>query len=101
MNAISVRFCVGCGYLCDEIHPEGRQPLWIDGHTYVMKYGVRWSDLDRRDDACPNCARVFAIAQRGTHPDFPERQQPCEERLDLTGSFSLRRVIQMRIACDR
>ena len=61
MNAISVRFCVGCGYLCDEIHPEGGQPLWIDGHTYVMKYGVCWSDLDRRDDACPNCARVLAI----------------------------------------
>jgi len=71
MDAISVRFCVGCGYLCDEIHPEGGQPLWIDGHTYVMKYGVSWSDLDRRDHACPHCARVFAIAQRGAHPDFP------------------------------
>jgi hypothetical protein len=86
--------CAGCGYFCDEIHPEGGQPLWIDGHTYVMKYGVCWSDLDRRDNACPNCARVFAIAQRGAHPDFPERQQPREERLDLTGSFSLRRVMQ-------
>jgi hypothetical protein len=71
MNAIPVRFCVGCGYLCDEMHPEGGQPLWTDGHTYVMKYGVCWSDLDRRDDACPNCARVLAIAQHGAHPDVP------------------------------
>jgi hypothetical protein len=71
MNNISVRFCVGCGYLCDEIHQERGQPLWTDGHTYVMKYGVCWSDLDRRDDACPDCARVFTIAQRGAHPDVP------------------------------
>lgn len=57
-----VRFCVGCGYLCDEIRPEDGQGQWMDAHRYLDKYRLHWSDLDRTDDACPHCARVLACA---------------------------------------
>lgn len=77
MKPFPVRFCVGCGYVCDEIRPEGGQPLWTDGHRYVMKYGVRWKDLDRKNDACPACARLFAIAWQRGHASFPERPSPA------------------------
>ncbi|MDP3090549.1 MAG: hypothetical protein Q8N04_07730 [Nitrospira sp.] len=62
---VSVRFCVGCGYFCDAIQPEGEQAPWIDAHAYLMKYGLHWDDLDRVDDTCPPCARVLACARRG------------------------------------
>lgn len=58
-----VRFCVGCGYLCDEIRLEGGQGQWMDAHQYLAKYRLHWSDLDRTDDACPHCARVLACAR--------------------------------------
>jgi hypothetical protein len=83
-------------------HRSTRKPLKrIDGPIYVMKYGVRWSDLDRKGDACSNCARVPDVAQRGTRLDVPRAATPHEEGLNRTGSFSLRRVRQMRIAPDR
>ena len=72
MKQISVRFCVGCGYICDKIQPEGDQPQWMNAHTYLMKHGLRWEDLDRIDDACPPCARVLACARRGVFPDVIE-----------------------------
>ena len=68
MKYPSVRFCVGCGYVCDEIRPAGGQSQWIDAHSFVMKYGFRWEDLGRIDDACPPCSRVFAYARRGVLP---------------------------------
>ena len=66
MTPSSVRFCIGCGYVCDEIFPAGPLAQWMDGHRFVTKYGVRWDELTRVDDVCPPCARVFAIARRGS-----------------------------------
>jgi len=60
ITSLPVRFCVGCGYLCDEIDPEGGETQWMDAHQYVTKYQLRWSALDRIDDTCPQCARVLA-----------------------------------------
>ena len=70
MTHIPLRFCGGCGQVCDEIQPEGGQPQWMDAHAYLMKYGFHWEDLDRTDDACPPCARVFAVARRRVHPEM-------------------------------
>ena len=69
---ILVRFCVGCGHLCDEIHPESGHAEWIDAHAYFLKYGFHWNDLNRIDDACPPCARVLAYARRGALPETAE-----------------------------
>ena len=64
ITSIPVRFCVGCGYLCDDILPEGGQAQWMDAHQYLTKYRLYWSLLDRIEDACPHCARVLACANR-------------------------------------
>lgn len=72
MKPIPVRFCVGCGYVCDDIQPEGGQAQWIDAHRYLTKYGFHWDDLDRTDEACPSCARVLACTRRGVLPETPE-----------------------------
>jgi len=66
-----VPFCMGCGYLCDEIDPEDAQAPWIDAHRYLKKYGGTWIELDRNEGFCPTCARLFACARQGTsfaHP---------------------------------
>lgn len=60
ITSIAVRFCVGCGHLCDEIRPEGGETQWMDAHQYLTKYRLGWSALDRIDDTCPHCARVLA-----------------------------------------
>jgi hypothetical protein len=44
----------------------------MDAHAYLTKYGFHWEDLDQTDDACPSCARVFAIARRGVHPEMTQ-----------------------------
>jgi len=75
MKHIAVRFCVGCGYFCDAIHPAGGQTHWIDAHAYFMKYGLHWEDLDRIDDACPACARVLACARRGVVPELQGQER--------------------------
>ena len=66
ITAIPVRFCVGCGYLCDEIDPENGEAQWMDAHQYVTKYRLSWSLLDRIDDTCPHCARVLACGYHRT-----------------------------------
>ena len=71
MKPILVCFCGGCGQVCDEIEPEMGQPLWIDAHTYVTKYGFRWENLDRSDEVCPACARVFQAAWTGKQHEAP------------------------------
>lgn len=63
-----VRFCVGCGYLCDETHLHDGQTCWIEAHQYLKKYGLGWSSLDRWDDFCPACARVLACGRRRIPP---------------------------------
>lgn len=55
-----VRFCVGCGYLCDEMAPEDGQTPWVEATRYLQKYGLTWIELDRTDDFCPACSRVQA-----------------------------------------
>jgi rubredoxin len=72
MTHIPLRLCVGCGRVFDEIQPKDRQPQWMDAHAYLTKYGFHWEDLDRTDDACPLCARVFAIARRRVHPEMTQ-----------------------------
>lgn len=64
MKRQAVGFCDGCRQVFDDIQPQGRQAQWIDAHAYLMKYGFHWDDLDRIDDACPSCARVFQAAER-------------------------------------
>jgi hypothetical protein len=63
-----VRFCVGCGYLCDEIQPDNGQAHWVEACQYLKRNGVTWNELDRRDDVCPACARVFACGRRRVAP---------------------------------
>ncbi len=70
MRHIQLRICAGCGRVFDEIQPQDGQPRWMDAHAYLMKYGFHWEDLDRMDDACPPCARVFAIARGRVHPEM-------------------------------
>lgn len=55
-----VSFCVGCGYLCDEINPGDGQSPWIEAHRYLKQYRLTWIELDRNDGFCPACARVQA-----------------------------------------
>lgn len=69
ITSLPVRFCVGCGYLCDEIHPEGGETQWMDAHQYLTKYRLRWSALNRIDDTCPHCARVLACGYQHTSAD--------------------------------
>jgi hypothetical protein len=57
-----VPFCVGCGYLCDKIDPEDVQSPWVEAQRYLHKYRLTWIELDRNDEFCPACARVFASA---------------------------------------
>lgn len=64
----SVRFCVGCGYLCDEIDPEDGQSQWVEAHRYLKKYRRTWIELDRNDVFCPACAHLFACARRSARP---------------------------------
>lgn len=64
ITSLPVRFCVGCGYLCDEILPEGGHGQWMDARHYLTKYRLPWSALDRIDDTCPHCARVLACGSR-------------------------------------
>jgi len=66
ITSLPVRFCVGCGYLCDDILPEGGQAQWMDAHQYLTKYRLYWSLLDRIEDACPSCARVLACGYHRT-----------------------------------
>lgn len=64
----AVRFCVGCGYLCDEINPEDGRSPWVEAHRYLKKYGLTWIELDRTDGFCPACSRVQACGTRRVPP---------------------------------
>ena len=67
----SVPFCMGCGYVCDEIDPDAAQSPWVDAHHYLTKYGGTWTELHRNEGFCPTCARLSTYARRGAvfaHP---------------------------------
>lgn len=65
MTRHTVRFCLGCGYLCDATASDHSSQEWTEAHRYLTRHGIRWEELDRMEDACPFCARVFAIARDG------------------------------------
>ncbi len=69
--SIPVRFCVGCGYLCDEMLPEAGLAQWMDARQYLAKYHLYWNVLVRIEDACPHCARALACGyHRSKDPDI-------------------------------
>jgi hypothetical protein len=61
-----VRFCGGCGYLCDEHESENGSTRWVEASRYLKKYGLTWIALDRTDTMCPACSRVLTCAHRRT-----------------------------------
>ncbi len=65
-----VLFCVGCGYLRDELQPYSHngQAQWVEARQYLKKYGLTWVELDRTNDMCPACARVVACGRRRNAP---------------------------------
>lgn len=79
-GASPVRFCVGCGYLCDEIDPKNGLSPWIDAHSYLKKYRLTWIELDRTEGFCPACACVQAcgtgrVSPKTAAPDWSGRPQ--------------------------
>lgn len=71
MTRSTVRFCLGCGYLCDATTSDRGLETWMEAQRYLTKCDIRWEDLDRIEDACPACARVFAIARKGKYGISP------------------------------
>lgn len=65
---MQVRFCVGCGYLCDKVEPESGSSPWVEANRYLKKYGLSWIELDRTDALCPACSRVQACGTRRVPP---------------------------------
>lgn len=63
VKRLLVRFCVGCGYLCDEIHPDTGVAKWVEARHYLTRYAFSWSQLNRIDSTCPACARVLACVR--------------------------------------
>lgn len=61
-----VLFCVGCGYLRDELKPYSHngQAQWVEARQYLKQYGLTWVELDRTDDMCPACTRVLDCGRR-------------------------------------
>jgi len=85
MRHIPLRICAGCGRVFDEIQPQDGQPRWMDAHAYLMKYGFHWEGLDRMDDACPPCARVFAIARGRVHPEMMQAATVSWKEANIRG----------------
>jgi hypothetical protein len=63
VKRLHVRFCVGCGYLYDEIHPDSAVGEWVEARHFLTKYAFSWGQLNRIDSTCPGCARVLACAR--------------------------------------
>jgi hypothetical protein len=68
MTTLTARFCVGCGQVLDDLQPSDSRPSWITGDAYRQKYGFGFTDLHLMGEACPPCARVFAIGRRQLLP---------------------------------
>ena len=69
MSSLCTRFCVGCGYVFDELLPSDRGHGWIAAEAYREKYGFSLDRLHLVDDVCPPCARVFAIGRQLSRPE--------------------------------
>jgi hypothetical protein len=64
MTAIVVEFCDGCGRVYDRFGPQRETGPWVDLHLYQETYGFTWEDVELSHTACPECRRLFEIAQR-------------------------------------
>jgi hypothetical protein len=64
MTPFLTRFCVSCGHVFDNMLPSDSGPGWISADAYREKYGFGLDRPHLLEDACPPCARVFAIARR-------------------------------------
>ena len=69
MTHLTVRFCIGCGHVLDELQPSDREPCWIAAHVYREKYGIGLDKLHLIEVACPPCARVLACVRHRTSPE--------------------------------
>ena len=75
MTILTARFCVGCGQVFDDLQPPDRLPLWITADAYRKKHGFGFTDLHLIGEACPPCARQYAMDRR-TSPS----EMACRER---------------------
>lgn len=67
-RSTQVRFCLGCGYLCDKITPEDGPSPWVEANRYLKKHGLTWFELERIDAMCPACSRVQAYGTSRVPP---------------------------------
>lgn len=72
VKRLPILSCVGCGYLCDEIHPDLGVAHWVEARHYLTKYAFNWDQLNRIDSTCPACARVFTSTRSGDLPSLVE-----------------------------
>ena len=63
MTRQAVRFCDGCGQFLDEIQPHNGEDCWIEAHAYLLKYGLRWHDINLMDELCPSCVHVISATE--------------------------------------
>lgn len=63
-----VAFCLGCGYLCDEIKPDAERTPWVEANRYLKKHKLTWFELERIDAMCPACSHVQACGTRRAAP---------------------------------
>ncbi|MBX3335417.1 MAG: hypothetical protein KF876_14920 [Nitrospira sp.] len=67
-TSTQVRFCLGCGYLCDKVTPESGPSPWVEANRYLKKHGLTWFELERIDSMCPACSHVQACGTRRGSP---------------------------------
>jgi hypothetical protein len=72
MTLLTARFCVGCGQVVDDLQPSDSLPLWITADAYRKKHGFGFTDLHLMGEACPPCARIFAIDRLKSPPEMAE-----------------------------
>jgi len=68
VTRLPVRSCIGCGCLCDEIHPDLGSAHWVEASHYLTKYAFTWDQLNRIASTCPTCARLLASSGSEDHP---------------------------------
>jgi hypothetical protein len=84
MLPLTAQFCVGCGQVLDDLQSSDCRPCWITAEAYREKYGCRFTDLHLIGDACPPCARVFAIGRRESLPETAGAKRSTQPVLFLS-----------------
>ena len=69
MIPLTIRFCVGCGHVLDDLRPSHGTPSWVSAEAVRTRYGCGLDDVQLIEDTCPPCARVFAIARELSRPE--------------------------------